>query len=429
MKLAPRRDPYWHLIAEGQHLGYRRTEMGGTWIARQYTRDHGRRFQALGAADDTITADGAGVQSFAQAVEAAQTWFRRLVTDESGEVAGGPYTVAQAMAEYIADRERTKRKSQGRARLIVDGHIVPALGKIDLSKLTQSKLKDWRDKLATNAPRVRTGFVMEKRMVRTLRNGVYKDRMKERATNVPLPQASRPIDTSDPEALRKRQATANRILTVLKAALNFAHEQGHIASKAAWENVKPFRKVDVPKIRFLTADEVQALIPACEPSFSVLVKAALLTGCRFGELTGLKVGAFDPVQGTIFIAESKNGESRHVDLTDEGIALFSDVTANRDSKETIFLRANGKIWKSSEQKRPMDAACEAAKIEGVTFHILRHTWASLSVMNGMPIAVVAENLGHKDTRITERHYAHLSKSFKRASIRANAPSYGFGASA
>jgi integrase len=76
----------------------------------------------------------------------------------------------------------------------------------------------------------------------------------------------------------------------------------------------------------------------------------------------------------------------------------------------------------------MDAACEAAKLEGVTFRILRHTYASHAVMNGMPIAVVSEQFGHKDPRITGRHYAHLCQTYKQKLIRENAPSFGFAAS-
>jgi hypothetical protein len=45
-------------------------------------------------------------------------------------------------------------------------------------------------------------------------------------------------------------------------------------------------------------------------------------------------------------------------------------------------------------------------------------------MNGMPIKVLADNLGHKDTRITERHYAHLSKGYKQEMIRTYAPTFG-----
>jgi integrase len=73
----------------------------------------------------------------------------------------------------------------------------------------------------------------------------------------------------------------------------------------------------------------------------------------------------------------------------------------------------------------MDAACANAHIEGVTFHILRHTYASHSVMNGMPLEVLQKQLGHKDLRITIRHYAHLCSDYKQQSVRAHAPSFGF----
>jgi integrase len=398
-KLSIRRDPYWHLIAEGQHIGYRKGAQGGTWIARLYDPTKGRRFHALGVADDTVEADGVRVLSFSQAQEAARRWFAELGRADAGDVLTGPYTVRQAMDDYLADRERIKRKPLDRTRAIIHAHIVPSLGHIDVSKLTHGKVKAWRDSIAEAPPRVRTRKDAE--------------------------QAYRDIEANDPDAMRKRQATANRILTVLKAALNYAHENRRVSSKAAWEAVKPFREVDLPKVRFLTPDEVTALINACEADFQTLVKAALLTGCRYGELTAMSVDAFNPDNETIFVEKSKNGKARHVALNGEGVAFFSHATKHRAPSERMFLRANGRQWKTSEQKRPMDKACSDAKVGCVTFHILRHTYASLAVMNGVPIAVVAEQLGHKDTRITERHYAHLCRSYKQEIIRANLPSFGF----
>jgi integrase len=58
------------------------------------------------------------------------------------------------------------------------------------------------------------------------------------------------------------------------------------------------------------------------------------------------------------------------------------------------------------QIRPMAEACKAASINDGSFHILRHTAASHMVMAGVPLNVVAHNLGHADTRMTEKHYAH-----------------------
>ena len=49
--------------------------------------------------------------------------------------------------------------------------------------------------------------------------------------------------------------------------------------------------------------------------------------------------------------------------------------------------------------------------------------ASLAVMNGTPLLVVAKNLGHSDTRMVEKHYGHLAPSFITEAIRAGAPRY------
>jgi integrase len=69
----------------------------------------------------------------------------------------------------------------------------------------------------------------------------------------------------------------------------------------------------------------------------------------------------------------------------------------------------------------MAAACARARIEPrISFHALRHTYASLAVMNGAPLPVIAAALGHTTTRMTQR-YAHLSKTFVSDAIRAAAP--------
>ena len=125
------------------------------------------------------------------------------------------------------------------------------------------------------------------------------------------------------------------------------------------------------------------------------------------------------------IRKSKTGKPRHVILTDEGAIFSSNVQAGRAGNELIFTRANGTPWKASQQGRPMREACERAKIKPViSFHGLRHTWASLSVMAGVPLMVVARNLGHVDTRMVEKHYGHLAPSFIVDAIRAGAPKFG-----
>lgn len=97
----------------------------------------------------------------------------------------------------------------------------------------------------------------------------------------------------------------------------------------------------------------------------------------------------------------------------------------RIANERIFLRADGKPWGASHQQRPLAEAASRARLSPApTFHILRHTHASLLAMRGVPFGVIAEQLGHQDTRMTEKHYAHLAPSYVADTIRAQFPSLG-----
>jgi hypothetical protein len=68
------------------------------------------------------------------------------------------------------------------------------------------------------------------------------------------------------DGTRKRRATANRILTVLKAALNHAWKAGHATSDDAWRRVKPFRAVETARVRYLSEAECVRLVNALRTS-------------------------------------------------------------------------------------------------------------------------------------------------------------------
>ena len=132
----------------------------------------------------------------------------------------------------------------------------------------------------------------------------------------------------DEDARRARKATANRILTMLKAALNRAFHADRVFSDSAWRKVKPFKKVDEAVVRYLSAAEARRLVRACPEDFRKMVQAALLTGCRYSELARLKCGNFNRDSGTLAIRLSK-GKIRHVVLTDEAKACFRGLDRGR----------------------------------------------------------------------------------------------------
>jgi integrase len=232
---------------------------------------------------------------------------------------------------------------------------------------------------------------------------------------------TRKIDLKDPEQARKRKVTANRVLTNLKAALNHAFREGKAASDAAWRRVEPFENVERARNRYLTFSEVERVLNACDPDFRTLVRAALETGARYGELTRLRCVDFNVDSGTLHIRESKSGKERHIVLTEDGVELFAGLAAGRPGKDPMF----GKEWAASHQIRRMRNVCKRARIApNVGFHQLRHTWASHAVMGGMPLMVVARNLGHVDTRMVEKHYGHLASSYVADTVRKHAPRFG-----
>jgi integrase len=232
------------------------------------------------------------------------------------------------------------------------------------------------------------------------------------------------LDTSA-DGLRRRRSTANRVLTILKAALNLARQNRRIDTDDAWAMAKPYREVDAPKIRYLSDDETRRLVNACPPHFRALVTAALLTGARYGELAAMTAGDYSRDSGTVYIGRSKGGKARHVYLSAEGVEFFEAAAGGKGTGDLLFPRADSKPWQHTHQFRPMRAACEAAKIApAIGFHILRHTHASRLAIKGVASAVIAAQLGHSDTRMTERHYAHLAPSYIGETLRAAFTSIG-----
>src|SRR4029078_1052025 len=145
--------------------------------------------------------------------------------------------------------------------------ILPQLGNCKISELTTYQLNTWRDKLAASPAlfRARAG----------------------------MPHKHKPFPKSKDEQ-RARKVSANKCITILKAALNRAFKEGLVEDDKAWRRFESFHKVEVARERALTIAEAQRLINAADqPSgFRDLLHAALLTGCRFGELRNLRVKDF-----------------------------------------------------------------------------------------------------------------------------------------
>src|SRR5262245_64025300 len=192
---------------------------------------------------------------------------------------------------------------------VVGRNVLPVLGGLLVAKLTTRKLLDWHRGLAERPRYWRSRPGAEPK------TGAY--------------------DPADPEAVRRRRATANRVLTYLKAALNHAWRAGLVPSDDAWRRVKPFKSVDAPVVRYLSHDEIARLLNACQGALRDLVHAALLTGCRYGELCRLKVADYNRDVETLTIREAKSGRVRHVILTGEAPELMERLISGRSLADML----------------------------------------------------------------------------------------------
>jgi len=406
-RLKPSGKPYYRSLDQGLHLGYRKGVRGAAWVTRWYIGGEVYKVESLeGRPDDVLDADGVTVLTWSQAQAEARKLFGRRVREAAGLEADqrkGPYTIRDAIADYLdwlARHRKTTRDSKYRAEAL----ILPDLGDVNVDRLSATRLRQWHEGLAAAPARLR-------RSADQVAAGTMK---------------GRDADPNDAEVTRRRRSTANRTLTILKAALNHAWREGKTPSDDAWRRVRPFPEADAARVRYLNTDEARRLLHACDEDFRDIVEAALLTGARYGELAAMTVFDFNRDSGTVHIRTSKTGKARHVVLNDEGRALFERLTIGRGGDHHLtFTKSNGMLWGKSHQHRPLKAACERAGISpSLDFHSLRHSWASLSIMAGAPLLVVAQNLGHADTRMVERHYGHLAQSFVAETIRRTAPTFG-----
>jgi integrase len=378
-------------------LGYRRTSQGfGTWQARIFGQDGGYRFFSLAAADDQQDANGVDVLDFYQAQAKARKKYDDFM---HGRVGQSQQTVAQAATRYL-EWYKDHRKAYRETNAAIKAHILPTFGERPIERLQAREIREWHRALATHAPRLRT------------RKGA-------RQRFGTKPQAE--------EQKRARRASANRVLTILKAILNKALEDELATDDSAWKNVRPFKNADAPRVRFLTEAESTRLINASGPDFRALVRGALFTGARYGELTALTANDVNPDTATVFIRPSKGGKGRHVPLSAAGLDFFRAAIAGKPGEAVVFTKANGEPWGKNHHVRALKEACgkDKAKIApAIGFHELRHTYASLLAQAGADLLTISKLLGHADTRVTSRHYAHLCDRTLANAVNALLPTFG-----
>ena len=209
-------------------------------------------------------------------------------------------------------------------------------------------------------------------------------------------------DWRDRRLARVGPGTFLRHLTVLRHVFEVARKEWGVPIP-----VNPTADVRKPKAplarnRRLKPDEEQALFAACSrclnPLIEPIVRLAMYTGMRRGELLSARWQNFDPEKRTLLIPMTKNGHPRTVPLDQQALGVIGGLPRSDD----------GRLLPVSDEavKLAWKRLIKRSRIVDFHFHDLRHEAISRFFERGLTVPEVALISGHRDVRMLFR-YTHL----------------------
>jgi len=235
------------------------------------------------------------------------------------------------------------------------------------------------------------------------------------------------------ESLKKHMKDSGKADATIKLALSLVRGAFNKAvAWRLWEGENPCQQVRFPKPnnvrqRFLSPREAEILLEALAETSHQLYRISALslyTGMRLREVLGIRWSNVDMENKLISIMDTKNGEARQVFITDPVERILMEM-GPADPSELIFKNKFGdKVgWLSKAFKKTVDSVGLNDGIidprEKISFHSLRHTFCSWSVMSGTPLYLIGKAVGHRTLSMTER-YSHLSHDSQRKAFEAAA---------
>jgi integrase len=200
-------------------------------------------------------------------------------------------------------------------------------------------------------------------------------------------------------------ASVNRPLALLRHLLRLAHEE--------WEAIDAAPRIRLERepegrLRSLTPEEATRLLAACRETkvnghrvgnadLADLVELSLFTGLRQSEALGLTWDRVDRSRGVILLEQTKNGRRREVPLNAAADAVLARRGGSKDSTDPVFASRNWDRYRTA-----WEGAVTRAKLTGLHWHDLRHTFASWAVQRRVSLYELKELLGHSSLTMVKR---------------------------
>ncbi|HVF29997.1 MAG TPA: site-specific tyrosine recombinase, partial [Pyrinomonadaceae bacterium] len=216
-----------------------------------------------------------------------------------------------------------------------------------------------------------------------------------------------------------------RAVSALRGFYKFLVIDGHIKSSPADELDLPQKGVYLP--RFLTQDEIEQLLAVPDVSTELglrdraILEVMYACGLRATEVASLKLGDLD-LEAGILTTTGKGSKTRRVPIGSSAVEWVKSYLSVRRKKEDIeipnvFLTPSGRPIDRKLVYAVIKSRAQAAGLEDVSPHTLRHTFATHLVQNRADIRSVQQMLGHADISTTQIYThmtdAHLRDSYNR----------------
>lgn len=220
----------------------------------------------------------------------------------------------------------------------------------------------------------------------------------------------------------KSPRTIEYAFATIRHAFNFARQ------RALFVGDNPVGKIIIPRpnnrrVRFLSRDEAETLLAALAGKSMQLYRMAavsLFCGLRFKEIAFLHWSDVDPGNGTLFVRDPKNKDSRTAFMPARIQTLFAQMRTENNGRLVFPSRKGGQMKQASKVfSRTVEELGLNKDIDDqrqkVCFYTLRHTFASWLALQGVPMVTLKELLGHKTLAMTER-YSHLAPHSLKAAV-------------
>jgi integrase len=207
-------------------------------------------------------------------------------------------------------------------------------------------------------------------------------------------------------------STVNRELALLKRMFNLAITWDLFFELNPVRKVKFFREFNTG-LRVLSPEEEERLFQNAAPYVQDVIRFALNTGLRIGEVFSLRWSKVDFEKKILSVFAPKTEKIREIPINAAALKVLQAWRLGMKNEFVFYNPETGKPF--VDLKAGLALACRKAGISGVSWHTLRHTFASRLVDRGVDIVTVKELLGHSSVTVTMR-YTHTNLDSKRAAV-------------